>query len=117
MDHSSKYIHLNDVSIKIGDSDLLVGSQLKIDFAYRYGLVGRNGIGKSTLLRSLGNIMFEGIFSSLRILYVDQLEDQCDSVTVLEAVLAADVQVVQLKQKVDILSVKVVSKFRSQSGG
>ena len=103
IDHSSKDIFLSDVNIKIGNSDLLVGSQLKIESACRYGLVGRNGIGKSTLLKALGSNMFEGISSLLRILYVDQLEDQSESTTVLEAVLSADIEVIQLKQKLALL--------------
>ena len=82
IDHSSKDIHLNGVNIKIGDFDLLIDSQLKIESGFRYGLVGRNGIGKSTLLKALGTDMFEGISSLLRILYVDQLEDQNESVSV-----------------------------------
>jgi ATP-binding cassette subfamily F protein 3 len=103
VDHSSKDIFLNGVNIKIGDNDLLIVSQLKIESSCRYGLVGRNGIGKSTLLKALGNDMFEGISSSLRILYVDQLEDQNEFVTVIETVLAADIEANQLKRKLELL--------------
>lgn len=103
VDHSSKDIFLNGINIKIGDNDLLIDSQLKIESSCRYGLVGRNGIGKSTLLKALGNDMFEGISSSLRILYVDQLEDQNEFVTVIETVLAADIEANQLKRKLELL--------------
>ena len=47
--------------------------------------------------------MFEGISSSLRILYVDQLEDQNELVTVIETVLAADTEAIHLKSKLETL--------------
>ena len=103
IDHASKDIFLNGVNIKIGDKNLLIDSRLKIESGCRYGLVGRNGIGKSTLLKALGSDMFEGISSTLRILYVDQLEDQNEFVTVLEAVLAADSEAIKIKAKLELL--------------
>ena len=32
---------------------LLQGADLMLNYGHRYGLIGRNGVGKTTLLRSL----------------------------------------------------------------
>merc|ERR1711991_89883 len=52
---SSEFIEvdLKNVSISIGDRDLLVNSDLRCLPGHRYGLVGRNGVGKSTLLKHI----------------------------------------------------------------
>lgn len=104
IDHSSKDIHLNGVNLTIGDKELLVDSQLKIEADCYYGLVGRNGIGKSTLLKALGSNMFEGIASSLKLLYVDQLEDTDKiNLSVLDTVLAADIIATNLQNDLEYL--------------
>lgn len=51
VDHDSRDILLEGVDVAIEGKDLLVNSQIKIEAGYHYGLVGRNGIGKSTFLR------------------------------------------------------------------
>ena len=104
IDHSSKEIHLNGVDLTIGGNELLINSQLKIEADSYYGLVGRNGTGKSTLLKALGSNMLEGISSSLRILYVDQLEDTDKiNLSVFDTVLAADVTVTNLQNDLEYL--------------
>ncbi|HEB77748.1 MAG TPA: ATP-binding cassette domain-containing protein, partial [Methylothermaceae bacterium] len=44
-------LHLKDVSLAYGDNPLLDHAELAIDAGERIGLIGRNGEGKSTLLR------------------------------------------------------------------
>ncbi len=107
IDHSSRNIYLNGVNLSISGKNLLTDSQVRIESGYRYGLVGRNGIGKSTLLKALGAGLFEGISSSLRILYVEQIEEQSDNrdITVIDSVLAADVEAIKLKQRLNMLQV------------
>lgn len=55
----------------------------------RYGLVGRNGTGKTTLLRALSLHQIKGIPVTTQILHVEQ-EVVGDDTTVLQAVLACD---------------------------
>jgi len=116
IDHSSRNIYLNGVNLSISGKNLLTDSQVRIDSGYRYGLVGRNGIGKSTLLRALGAGLFEGISSSLRILYVEQIEEQSHNqeMTVIDAVLAADLEAIKLKQRLNML--QVASSRDNQAG-
>jgi ATP-binding cassette subfamily F protein 3 len=49
----SKDIKLEGVDVTIGGLRILTDTTLTLAFGRRYGLVGQNGIGKSTLLRAL----------------------------------------------------------------
>jgi len=48
-------VNLTDVVMKVPGTttNLLEGAALKLVAGRRYGLIGRNGIGKSTLLRAI----------------------------------------------------------------
>ncbi|CDW59027.1 polyprenyl synt and ABC tran domain containing pr otein, partial [Trichuris trichiura] len=67
---------------------LLVNADLRMYKGKRYGLVGRNGVGKTTLLRmiSSGNIQLP---SHLSILHVEQ-EVEGDDTLIIDSVLQAD---------------------------
>lgn len=62
-----------------------------------YGLLGRNGVGKSTLLRALGHRTIIGFPSNVTTLLVEQ-ELVGDDTTVLQAVLDSDVTTLQRKR-------------------
>src|SRR5918997_5899416 len=44
-------LHLNDITLRVAGRPLLEGATLHVPAGQRFGLVGRNGTGKSTLLR------------------------------------------------------------------
>jgi ATP-binding cassette, subfamily F, member 3 len=46
-------IRLENVDISFGNKQLLTGAELQLVYGHRYGLVGRNGIGKTTLLKMI----------------------------------------------------------------
>jgi ATP-binding cassette subfamily F protein uup len=48
---------LNELTIAFGDQKLLDGASLKIESGQRIGLIGRNGEGKSTLLRIIAGLV------------------------------------------------------------
>jgi ATP-binding cassette subfamily F protein 3 len=84
-------IRLEDVSMQLGALELLSECTLTIAFGRRYGLIGRNGIGKTTLLKYLSAKKFEGIPPHLQILHIEQ-EVPGGTASVLECVLATDVE-------------------------
>ncbi|WWC66737.1 uncharacterized protein I206_100642 [Kwoniella pini CBS 10737] len=85
----SKDIHLNNIDVSFASNRILAGATLTMAHGRRYGLIGRNGIGKSTLLRHLA-LREVPIPMHISVLYVEQ-EISGDSTTALESVLQADV--------------------------
>ena len=67
----SKDIKVDGVDVSIGGKRILTDTTLTMAFGRRYGLVGQNGIGKSTLLRALSRRDL-AIPTHISILHVEQ---------------------------------------------
>lgn len=67
----SKDIKLDGIDVSIGGLRILSDTTLTLAFGRRYGLVGQNGIGKSTLLRALARRELP-IPKHITILHVEQ---------------------------------------------
>ncbi|PYI08087.1 translation initiation regulator [Aspergillus sclerotiicarbonarius CBS 121057] len=85
----SKDIKVDSIDISVGGHRILTDASLSLAYGRRYGLVGQNGIGKSTLLRALSRREV-AIPSHISILHVEQ-EITGDDTPALQAVLDADV--------------------------
>ncbi|KAL1849002.1 ATP-binding cassette, regulator of translational elongation [Paecilomyces lecythidis] len=85
----SKDIKVDGIDISIGGMRILTDTSLTLAYGHRYGLVGQNGIGKSTLLRALSRREV-AIPTHISILHVEQ-EIRGDDTPALQAVLDADV--------------------------
>ncbi|KAI5834756.1 P-loop containing nucleoside triphosphate hydrolase protein [Schizophyllum commune Tattone D] len=87
--NKSKDIHLPSIDVNFGSNRILSGASLTLAYGRRYGLIGRNGVGKSTLLRHIA-LREVPIPAHITILFVEQ-EIIGDDTTALESVLKADV--------------------------
>jgi ATP-binding cassette subfamily F protein 3 len=67
----SKDIKLDNIDVSIGGLRILTDTTLTLSYGHRYGLVGNNGIGKSTLLRALSRREIS-IPTHISILHVEQ---------------------------------------------
>ncbi|KAI5776762.1 P-loop containing nucleoside triphosphate hydrolase protein [Geopyxis carbonaria] len=85
----SKDIKVEAIDVSIGGKRILSDTTLTLAYGRRYGLVGKNGIGKSTLLRALSRREV-AIPTHITILHVEQ-EITGDETSALQAVLDADV--------------------------
>ncbi|KAL9076063.1 MAG: hypothetical protein Q9157_003769 [Trypethelium eluteriae] len=85
----SKDIKVDGIDVSIGGKRILSDTSLTLAYGRRYGLVGQNGIGKSTLLRALSRREVS-IPTHISILHVEQ-EITGDDTPALQAVLDADV--------------------------
>jgi ATP-binding cassette subfamily F protein 3 len=83
-----KDIKLENFDIHFAGNKILTNANLTLAYGRRYGLVGKNGIGKSTLLRAIAHKELK-VPSHIRILHVEQ-EIAGDDTTALVSVLSAD---------------------------
>ncbi|CEL93709.1 unnamed protein product [Vitrella brassicaformis CCMP3155] len=95
-------INVESFSVIIAGRELLRDAPLKLAMGRKYGLVGRNGIGKSTFLNALARGEIHGINPDMHILHIEQ-EIRGGEETALEAVLAVDVERADLLQEEKLL--------------
>jgi ATP-binding cassette subfamily F protein 3 len=90
----SKDIKLENFDISFAGKRILTDANLTLAFGRRYGVVGKNGIGKSTLLKAMARRELN-VPTHISILYVEQ-EVVGDDTPALDMVLKADVWRVHL---------------------
>ncbi|KAK2148716.1 hypothetical protein LSH36_486g02016 [Paralvinella palmiformis] len=90
-------IRIENFDISFGEKTLLKSANLILSYGRRYGLVGRNGIGKTTLLRMINSRSLR-IPSHITVLHVEQ-EVVGDDTKAIESVLECDLQRTKLLQE------------------
>ncbi|CAM9133659.1 unnamed protein product, partial [Choristocarpus tenellus] len=70
--NNERDIHVRNFGISIGGQELLEGADLKLAYGRKYGIIGRNGIGKTTLLRHMAAYNIEGFPRHHRVMHVRQ---------------------------------------------
>merc|ERR550534_1756333 len=97
----TKYIRLEGFDVAFGEKVLLKNADMTLTYGRRYGMFGRNGLGKSTLLRMMSSrqLVLPG---HLSILHVEQevvgdetiaLQSVLESDTVRESLLAEEISI------------------------
>ncbi|CAF2579315.1 unnamed protein product [Rotaria sp. Silwood2] len=81
-------VHIDNFDVSYGNKMLIHTATLDLIYGRRYGFVGRNGLGKSTLLRVIANRSLV-LPSHLRILHVEQEIEGSDTIA-LQSVLECD---------------------------
>ncbi|GFY13188.1 ATP-binding cassette sub-family F member 3 [Trichonephila clavipes] len=112
-------IKIENFDISFGDKTLLTGADLTLVYGRRYGMVGRNGIGKSTLLRMISSGQLK-ISNHLSILHVEQEVVGNDTIA-LDSVLECDEKrqglIEEEKKVLHLLNNNGPSSEDSQSSG
>eukprot|EP00252_Welwitschia_mirabilis_P013965 TRINITY_DN30967_c0_g1_i1.p1 TRINITY_DN30967_c0_g1~~TRINITY_DN30967_c0_g1_i1.p1 ORF type:complete len:725 (-),score=175.34 TRINITY_DN30967_c0_g1_i1:192-2366(-) len=106
-----KDIHLENLHISVGGRELIKEGSITLSHGRHYGLIGRNGTGKTTLLRHMAMHAIDGIPKNCQILHVEQ-EVVGDDTTALQCVLNADVERKQLLEE----EAKLVAQQRDMDG-
>ncbi|XP_058787243.1 ABC transporter F family member 3 [Vicia villosa] len=96
--HTVKDIHMDNFTISVGGHDLIVDGSVTLSFGRHYGLVGRNGTGKTTFLRHMAMHAIDGIPRNCQILHVEQ-EVVGDNTSALQCVLNTDIERAQLLEE------------------
>ena len=94
----SKDLRMENFSINVAGKDLVSDASVTLAFGRRYGLVGRNGTGKTTFLKHMALHAIAGIPKSTQILHVEQ-EVAGDDSSVLDCVLSVDSERASLLQE------------------
>merc|ERR1719362_1815768 len=84
-------ITVSGVNIIVGGKTLLENAQLRFVKGKKYGLVGRNGIGKTCLINAISRGEIEKFPTDVHVLQVEQ-EVEGDEITVLQHILNCDVE-------------------------
>ncbi|KAK0544718.1 hypothetical protein OC846_005958 [Tilletia horrida] len=100
IEHASLELDLKLVTIAIAGRELITDAHLRVKGGVHYGLVARNGEGKSTLMRAMADGLIPGLPPHLKIQLVSQLEADSiatghgsadeESLSVIDVVLASD---------------------------
>jgi ATP-binding cassette, subfamily F, member 1 len=98
-------ISIDSFSISIGKKTLFDNSSLKISFGQKYGFIGKNGCGKTTLLKHIAKKQLP-INKEMDILYVEQ-EIQPSEKTAFQTVIEANIKRTELLKKRDNLVEKL----------
>ncbi|KAF5393463.1 hypothetical protein D9757_000474 [Collybiopsis confluens] len=72
------------------EKEILSDAHLKLSSGVRYALVGRNGVGKSTLLRAIGEKLIPGIPLGMRIVVLQQSYDKIDDIHTIDRISEAE---------------------------
>ena len=94
-------ISIESFSISIAKKSLFNNSSLKLSYGQKYGLIGKNGCGKTTLLKHIAEKKLP-INKEMDILYVEQ-EIQPSQKTAFETVINANIKRKNLIDKRDLL--------------
>ncbi|XP_004492011.1 ABC transporter F family member 4 [Cicer arietinum] len=100
-DANVKDITIENFSVSARGKELLKNASVRISHGKRYGLVGPNGMGKSTLLKLLAWRKIP-VPKNIDVLLVEQ-EVVGDDKTALEAVVSANLELVKVRQEVAAL--------------
>ncbi|XP_047940360.1 ABC transporter F family member 1-like [Salvia hispanica] len=98
----SRDIRIESLSLTFHGHDLIVDSELELNYGRRYGLLGLNGCGKSTLLASIGARELP-IPEHMDIYHLSR-EIEASDMSSLQAVISCDEERLKLEKEVEILS-------------
>ena len=97
----SRDISVGGITLFGGKDELISNGTLQLVYGVKYGLVGRNGVGKSTLLRAIA----DKTIKLPPFLFIIHVEQECagEDLSALEAVLAVDKERTWLLKKEEYL--------------
>lgn len=98
----SRDIHIESLSLTFHGHDLIVDSELELNYGRRYGLLGLNGCGKSTLLTAIGHRELP-IPDHMDIHHLTR-EIEASDMSALQAVICCDEERIKLEKEAEILS-------------
>ncbi|KAL6202948.1 hypothetical protein ACLB2K_026652 [Fragaria x ananassa] len=109
----SRDIRIESLSVTFHGHDLIVDSELELNYGRRYGLLGLNGCGKSTLLTAIGCRELP-IPEHMDIFHLSR-EIEASDMSSLEAVISCDEERIRLEKEVEELAAQSSLRVVKQS--
>lgn len=103
VDARARDVNVTNVSLQHMGAILLDETEVVLNHGNRYGLVGRNGCGKSTFMKALGARALP-IPTSIDIFFLKEEIEPSATVTALEAVMAVDDERLKLEARAEELN-------------
>ncbi|CAL5357099.1 unnamed protein product [Camellia sinensis] len=101
-DFVGPFVEIESLSLTFHGHDLIVDSELELNYGRRYGLLGLNGCGKSTLLTSIGCRELP-IPEHMDIYHLSR-EIEASDMSSLEAVMSCDEERLRLEKEAEALA-------------
>jgi len=111
----SRDIRVENLSVLFHGRELVKETTLVLNYGRRYGLIGVNGCGKSTIMQALGNRLIP-IPSYVDIFHLSH-EIEASDVTALKAVVSVDAEKEKLEQEAQKLSDLMADEEFANSDG
>ncbi|KAM0942093.1 putative ABC transporter, AAA+ ATPase domain, P-loop containing nucleoside triphosphate hydrolase [Dioscorea sansibarensis] len=113
---AAKDVHMENFNVSVGGRDLITDASVTLSFGRHYGLVGRNGTGKTSFLRHMAMHAIDGIPRNCQILHVEQ-EVVGDNTSALQCVLNADIERTRLlEEETQLLSQQRDLEYEAEFG-
>ncbi|KAM0836868.1 hypothetical protein ACQ4PT_062035 [Festuca glaucescens] len=101
----SRDIHIESLTLTFHGHDLLVDTELELNYGRRYGLLGLNGCGKSCLLKAIGCRELP-IPQHMDIYHLSH-EIEASDMSALGAVISCDEERVKLEKEAEVLAAQL----------
>jgi len=96
-------LSISNFNLSIDSKSLFENTNLKLAYGNIYGLIGRNGYGKSSLLKQFKTICND---DKLKILYIEQ-ELILDQRTPVEFILDSNIKLKYYEEQVELLTIEI----------
>jgi ATP-binding cassette subfamily F protein 2 len=103
VDARSRDVNIQNVTLLHKGLVMLDETEIVLNHGNRYGLIGRNGVGKSTLMKALGARAVP-IPSGIDIFHLKEEIEPSDTITALEAVMSVDEERARLEMEAEKLN-------------
>jgi len=103
VDQRSRDINVQNFTLQHKGNVMLDATEIVLNHGNRYGLIGRNGCGKSTLMKALG-ARAAPIPEGIDIFHLKEEIEPSDTITALEAVMSVDEERNRLEKEAESLN-------------
>eukprot|EP00804_Cyclotella_cryptica_P011774 CCRYP_011365-RA/>CCRYP_011365-RA protein AED:0.04 eAED:0.04 QI:204/1/1/1/0.83/0.57/7/2476/682 len=115
VDARSRDVNVQNFTLQHKGAVMLDGTSIVLNHGNRYGLIGRNGCGKSTLMKALG-VRAVPIPTGIDIFHLKEEVEPSSTLTALEAVMEVDEERARLEKEAEELNAALTKLTEEEEG-